>query len=224
MSVLIPILLMTLTSCSFLAKNHHRNQLLKHYASEHIYGLPRQEAVGFVEKFCNKKRDQEVTKSEPNVLLGTDGFLYKGKVYHSWRKVTLKAFGLTVKKNMAPIMPCTIVEDEDKRVVMVGVSHLYAIAELKENKIKIKAKKLHPSFIEAHQMSSVKNQLKKSSYQGKMKKMVNLDASISKASRDLGYEWDLLTMIDHEARNAYVDKAYELVDKKWEERARNESN
>lgn len=224
MNVFIFLNLLILSGCSFLAKNHHRNQLLKSYASKHEYERPLAEVVSSVEKFCNKIRDNEVTQSKPNALLGTNGFLYKGKVYHSWRKVILEAFGVTIKKDMAPIMPCSVLESGDNEVQLIGVNHLYKIREIKKDKIKIEVKKLHPSFIDDSQISSVKIQLENSSYHGKIKKMIDLDTSIIKASRDLDFEWDLLSEIDHEARKEYVSMAYELVDKKWEERARNESN
>ncbi|MAF77028.1 MAG: hypothetical protein CME60_02615 [Halobacteriovoraceae bacterium] len=57
-----------------------------------------------------------------------------------------------------------------------------------------------------------------SSYHGEKNKIVDLDISIEKATRDKSIEWDLLEIIDHEARNSYVKKAFEVVDKKWKEK------
>ena len=111
MKYLILPLFILFTSCTFLAKNHHRNQLLNHYASLHEYDEPFEDIVSKVKLYCEKKRDEQTGKSESKILLGTNGFLYQNKLHHSWREVKLEKFGIYIKTTLAPIIPFHILEE-----------------------------------------------------------------------------------------------------------------
>ncbi len=206
------------TSCSFLAKNHQRNQLLKHYASQHEYDGPIEDIVSNVKLLCEKRRDEQTSKSEPKILLGTNGFVYQKKLYHSWREVKLETFGVFIKTTLAPIVPFHIIEEKKDKVVLVGINHTYKVFKSTNGKVRVEIKRLYPSIVNESQLSLVESQIKAGPYKGDKNKIVDLDLSIEKATRDKSMEWDLLEIIDHEARTRYLNKAFEVVDKKWEEK------
>ncbi|MBC99152.1 MAG: hypothetical protein CME63_15530 [Halobacteriovoraceae bacterium] len=218
MKYLIFPLFILFTSCSFLAKNHHRNQLLKHYASLHEYDEPFEDIVKSVKSFCEKRRDEQNRKSEPRILLGVNGFVYQKKLHHSWREVKLEKFGIHIKTTLAPIVAFHVLEESKDSIVLAGVNHTYRVFKSTNDKVRIEVKRLYPSIINPSQLPLVENQIKMSSYHGERNKIVDLDISIEKATRDKSIEWDLLEIIDHEARNSYVKKAFEVVDKKWKEK------
>lgn len=201
------------SGCAFLARNHQKNQLLYLYASKHEYQHSLDHVVERVKQFSEYQRDEESRRSEPQFLIGTNGFFYNDQIYHSWRTVELEAYGLYIRKKMAPVMPYTIVLDQADKVELAGINHLYRVYINENKKISVEAYRLKARFVGDQQLPEIRKKLSGTDYAGEMTKILHLHQALTHAARDFRHEWKLLEKIDQEAVKNYVKQANVVIEK-----------